>query len=129
VAVVADDIPGFAGPLAGFERGLAHATGELIATVPCDSPFLPLDLVRRLHDGLEQAGAEVAVARTGTQPHPVFCLMRRRVHDSLIEFLRSGERKIDRWYGALRVAEVAFDDEADAFRNINTLDELAHFER
>ena len=127
--VIADEIPGFAGPLAGFERGLAHASGELVATVPCDSPFLPADLIARLRAQLESADAELAVARTGEQPHPVFTLMRRDVLPSLQRFLGSGQRKIDRWYGELRVAEVAFDDEADAFLNINTRDELAKLEK
>jgi len=127
--VIADEIPGFAGPLAGFERGLAHASGELVATVPCDSPFLPADLIARLRTRLESADAELAVARTGDQPHPVFTLMRRDVLPSLQRFLGSGQRKIDRWYGELRVAEVAFDDEADAFLNINTRDELAKLEK
>ena len=127
--VIADEIAGFAGPLAGFERGLAHASGELVATVPCDSPFLPADLIARLRTQLESADAELAVARTGDQPHPVFTLMRRDVLPSLQRFLGSGQRKIDRWYGELRVAEVAFDDEADAFLNINTRDELAKLEK
>ncbi|MBX3716052.1 MAG: molybdenum cofactor guanylyltransferase [Burkholderiales bacterium] len=127
--VIADEIPGFAGPLAGFERGLAHARGQLVATVPCDSPFLPADLVARLRAALEGAGAQLAVARTGDQPHPVFCLMRREVHASLTAFLASGQRKIDKWYASLSVAEVAFDDEADAFANINTRDELAGLEK
>lgn len=127
--VIADEIPGFAGPLAGFERGLAHARGQLVATVPCDSPFLPADLVARLRAALEGAGAQLAVARTGDQPHPVFCLMRREVHASLAAFLASGQRKIDKWYASLSVVEVAFDDEADAFANINTRDELAGLEK
>ena len=126
--VIADEIEGFAGPLAGFERGLAHASGRLVATVPCDSPFLPMDLVSRLRAALEAAHADLAVAKTGTQAHPVFSLMRRSVHGSLRDFLARGERKIDRWYGALAVVEVAFDDEPDAFLNINTREELAGFE-
>ncbi len=127
--VVADEIEGFAGPLAGFERGLAHAQGALVVTVPCDSPFLPLDLVARLRTALEGGGAELAVAKTGEQAHPVFSLMRRAVLPSLQRFLAGGERKIDRWYAALSVVEVSFDDEADAFLNINTRDELAGLER
>jgi molybdopterin-guanine dinucleotide biosynthesis protein A len=126
--VIADEIPGFAGPLAGFERGLAHASGTLVATAPCDSPFLPTDLVVRLRKALEEAKADLAVAKTGSQAHPVFCLMRRTVHPSLSAFLGRGERKIDRWYASLEVVEVAFDDEADAFLNINTREELAHLE-
>ncbi len=77
---------------------------------------------------LEAAGAELAVAKTGEQAHPVFCLMRRSVHPCLREFLSRGERKIDRWYASLKIIEVAFDDEADAFLNINTREELASLE-
>jgi molybdopterin-guanine dinucleotide biosynthesis protein A len=50
--------------------------------------------------------------------------MRRQVRESLEAFLAAGGRKIDAWYGALKVIEVSFDDQADAFRNINTLEEL-----
>lgn len=126
--VVADEIEGFAGPLAGFERGLAHASHALVVTVPCDSPFLPSDLVARLHAALLMTNAQLAVAKTGSQAHPVFSLMRRDVHESLRAFLASGQRKIDKWYAALKVVEVAFDDEADAFLNINTREELSSLE-
>jgi molybdopterin-guanine dinucleotide biosynthesis protein A len=67
------------------------------------------------------------VAKTGDQPHPVFSLMRRGVLDHLSDFLKDGGRKIDAWYATLNVVEVAFDDEAEAFSNINTLDELASY--
>ena len=126
--VVPDEIGGFAGPLAGLHRGLTEARHDLVATVPCDSPFLPADLVARLRAALESAGADLAVAITGSQPHPVFCLCRRSVLPGLTAFLESGGRKIDAWYSALRVAEVAFDDEPQAFSNINTRDELRGFE-
>lgn len=126
--VIADEVEGFAGPLAGFERGLAHAAHPLVVTAPCDSPFLPTDLVARLLRALEAERAELAVARTGDQAHPVFSLMRREVHASLRDFLGSGQRKIDKWYGALRVVEVPFDDESEAFRNINTREELKGLE-
>jgi len=120
--VVRDEIGGFAGPLAGLHAGLKAAAHPLVVTVPCDSPFLPADLVSRLSSSLKDH--DLAVARTGDQPHPVFSLMRRTVRESLEAFLAQGGRKIDAWYGALKVVEVRFDDEADAFRNINTLDEL-----
>ena len=126
--VISDAIEGFAGPLAGFERGLAYAQTELVATVPCDSPFLPTDLVARLRAALEGQAADIAFARTGDQPHPVFCLMRRTVYGSLRQFLSAGERKIDRWTAKLALVEVAFDD-AEAFANINTTGELAALER
>jgi molybdopterin-guanine dinucleotide biosynthesis protein A len=122
--VVPDSIEGFAGPLAGLERGLANATHGLVATVPCDSPFLPADLVIRLYEALATGGADLAVARTGSQPHPVFCLCRRELHANLAAYLAGGGRKIDHWYSSLHVAEVDFADEAAAFDNLNTRDEL-----
>jgi len=126
--VIPDQIGGFAGPLAGLHRGLAEAQHELVATVPCDSPFLPEDLVERLHKGLTAAKAQLAVAKTFTQAHPVFCLCRRDVFGHLSEFLNSGGRKIDAWYATLKVAEVPFDAQAEAFSNINTREELSEFE-
>ena len=123
--VVADEVGGFAGPLAGLHAGLSVARTPVVATVPCDSPFLPADLVARLMAALAAKDARLAVARTFAQPHPVFCAVRRDVLPHLAAFLSAGGRKIDAWYATLAVAEVAFDDEADAFRNINTSDELA----
>jgi molybdopterin-guanine dinucleotide biosynthesis protein A len=127
--VIPDAIGGYAGPLAGLHRGLSEARHDLIATVPCDSPFLPTDLVRRLMGELEKNDAELAVARTGNQPHPVFCLCRKSVLGNLTAFLENGGRKIDAWYSALRVVEVPFDDVADAFQNINTQAELTAADR
>ncbi|HEY3074952.1 MAG TPA: molybdenum cofactor guanylyltransferase MobA [Burkholderiales bacterium] len=120
--VVSDRVGGFAGPLAGLHAGLEAISQPLAVTVPCDSPFLPSDLVARLRQHL--GGNDLAVAKTGEQPHPVFALVRRSVASNLEAFLAAGGRKIDAWYASLSVVEVAFDDEADAFRNINTLEEL-----
>jgi molybdopterin-guanine dinucleotide biosynthesis protein A len=120
--VVADNIPGFAGPLAGLHAGMKAASNPLVVTVPCDSPFLPDDLVARLKSRLQ--GFDLAVAKTGDQPHPVFSLMRTDLLKNLQAFLVQGGRKIDAWYGSLKFVEVQFDDEADAFRNINTVEEL-----
>ena len=126
--VVPDQIPDFAGPLAGLHAALSAATHPLVATAPCDSPFLPGDLVSRLFSALTANAADLAVARTFDQPHPVFCLCKREVLPHLTEFLAGGGRKIDRWYATLKVVEVAFDDEAEAFENINTREELGRFE-
>ena len=123
--VVADLIPDFAGPLAGLHAAMAGATTPYIVTSPCDSPFLPADLVARLALALAATPLDLAVARTFDQPHPVFSLVRTDVRPHLEAFLLGGGRKIDAWYATLRVADVRFDDEADAFRNINTAAELA----
>ena len=126
--VIPDQIPDFAGPLAGLHAALSAATHPLVATVPCDSPFLPADLIFRLFSALTANAADLAVARTFDQPHPVFCLCKRTVLPHLSEFLAGGGRKFENWYATLKAVEVAFDDEAEAFENINTREELGSFE-
>lgn len=123
--VLPDRIPDFAGPLAGLHAALSHASSPLLVTVPCDSPFLPTDLVMRLRTALEAENAELAVARTGDRVHRAFCLARGELLPRLDAFLASGERKLGLWHASLRVVEIAFDDEAEAFSNINTPEELA----
>ncbi len=126
--VVSDEVGGFAGPLAGLHAGMRAARTRYVATVPCDSPWLPLDLVERLAAALAAApAARIAVARTGAQPHPVFALAERTLADDLERFLASGRRRIDAWYAPLGAVEVDFGDEAP-FRNLNTLKELGEQE-
>ena len=127
--VIPDAIDGFAGPLAGLHIGMTHATHPLVATVPCDSPFLPMNLIARLTAAMQQSDADLAVAKTFDQPHPVFCLVKTSLAPHLHTFLESGQRKIDKWYATLNVVEVAFDDQEAAFSNINTVEELKSFEQ
>jgi molybdopterin-guanine dinucleotide biosynthesis protein A len=125
--VAPDVTSGFAGPLAGLQAGLQAASHDLVVTAPCDSPFLPEDLVKRLSESL--GDNDLAVAKTGTQVHPVFALVRRALLEHLTAYLEAGGRKIDAWYASLKVVEVDFDDEADGFSNINTRDELRALDR
>ncbi|UGQ49270.1 molybdenum cofactor guanylyltransferase [Massilia endophytica] len=132
VPVLPDELKGFEGPLAGLQTGLRHCSTELLVTAPCDSPFLPSDLVQRLYDAMEAQDADLAVAATmeadesgaaHKQQHPVFSLMKVSVKPHLDAYLQSGARRMDGWYKSIKVAEVMFSDSA-AFRNINTLEEL-----
>ena len=136
VPVWPDRLSGFEGPLAGLATGMARCATPLLATAPCDSPFLPSDLVARLHQALTSDGADLALAETGEpgpdgapriQPQPVFALVRTIALPHLDAYLAGGGRRMDGWYAAIRVARVRFDD-ASAFRNINTLDELRQYE-
>ena len=131
-----DDLQGFEGPMAGLETGLRRCTTDYLVTAPCDSPFLPADLVERLSSALDESGAELALAETEepddsgelrVQPHPVFALVKKSALPHLANFLATGGRRMDGWYGSIKVARVRFDD-ASAFRNINTLRELQQFE-
>lgn len=117
----------FAGPLAGFIAGLQHCDTPYLVTVPCDVPLFPHDLVARLADALQAAGADAASVATGTQPQPVFCLMRAALRDSLQRFVQGGGRKVDAWLAQQRAVVVPFDDEA-AFANVNTQAELQSLE-
>ena len=78
---------------------------------------------------MQKEDADLAVAKTFDQPHPVFCLVKTSLGSHLQAFLESGQRKIDKWYATLRVVEVAFDDQEAAFSNINTVEELKSFEQ
>lgn len=122
--VFGDDVAGYAGPLAGLHAALKRAKHPLVLTAPCDSPFLPTDLAARLRTALLAANAQLAVAHTFEQAHPVFCLCRRELAEHLDAYLAGGGRKIDRWYASLKVVQVPFDDVEAAFRNINTEAEL-----
>ena len=133
VPVWPDTVSDFAGPLAGMLVGLEHCETEWLVTVPCDSPAFPEDLVARLAEGASHAGADLAMAATREadgrqQRQPVFCLMRAMLLESLADFLNRGDRKIDRWTATLRCVEVPFDDAA-AFVNANTVDELRALQR
>ncbi|OBV40527.1 gephyrin-like molybdotransferase Glp [Janthinobacterium psychrotolerans] len=129
-----DDLAGHCGPLAGLQSGLRRAGTPYLLTAPCDSPLLPPDLAARLAAGLLAHDADLAIAVTdepdsaGGAPqrrrHPVFCLVKTSALPRLDAYLASGERRVGAWHGGLKLAEVLFEDAA-AFRNINTPEELA----
>jgi molybdopterin-guanine dinucleotide biosynthesis protein A len=131
VPVWPDEITDFPGPLAGMLAGLEHCATPYLATVPCDTPNFPLDLIARLAQGLESNDGEMATAHTHEdgklRAQPVFCLMRTSLRDSLKDFIDSGERKTGLFAANHRSAKVVFDDAA-AFANANTLGELAQLQ-
>lgn len=126
--VFSDDFGGagsFCGPLAGLHGALVRARHPLVLSAPCDSPFLPTDLVARLARALHASAAQLAVATTAGRAHPVFCLCQRALAPQLADFLAAGGRKVGAWHSTLRVVAVPFDDNPAAFRNINTPAELS----
>lgn len=122
--VIEDITPDFAGPLAGLQAAMARATTPLLLSAPCDSPYLPADLGLRLRAALQVARADLAVPRAGERVHRAFCLMRCELLPRLDAFLAGGGRKLGLWYESLNSIEVSFDDQAEAFRNINSLVDL-----
>ena len=125
--IITDVIGDFVGPLAGLHTGLHHCTTPYLLSVPCDCPFLPTDLARRLGDALVSSGADLAYAATinqnQTEHHPVFCLLKRDAMIGLGEYLSEGGRKVMTWVSSQAHVHVVFDDHS-AFLNINTPDDL-----
>ncbi len=127
--VVADDPAhgAWQGPLAGVMAGLAGAAIAplpWVATAPCDTPFLPADLVGRLAGSLQNGAGRLAVARAGGRRQSVCMLLHVDLLPLLRAYLDAGERKVDRWQDRMGCIEVDFADEA-AFMNLNTATELA----
>ncbi len=119
VRVIQDETPGFLGPLAGLASAMAVAETPWIITVPCDGPFLSSDYVFRMAQMAEE-DVEIVVARDSDRMQPTYILVKTELLDSLNEFLRSGERKIDKWFVKHRYAEADFADSPECFLNINT---------
>lgn len=129
LAVVTDRSDRFDGPLAGIQQAmLACATPlpapSLLATVPCDAPFIPRDLVSRLAAEKARLGAAAVVAHDGTRLQPLFALFDTGLLPSLTAYLEQGDRKAEIWLASIPAAVVDFSDEARGFVNINTVEEI-----
>jgi molybdopterin-guanine dinucleotide biosynthesis protein A len=130
--VVADSVPDFAGPLAGVLAGLdwaaENAAGtEWIATVPGDCPFLPRDLVAKLHAARQAANAPLACARTGGRMHPVAGIFPLSLREDLRAALVEEKlHKVGVWVGRHHAATAEWPDTpVDPFFNVNTPEDRA----
>jgi molybdopterin-guanine dinucleotide biosynthesis protein A len=127
VPVWPDPVGEFQGPLAGWLAGFEHCATPYMATVPCDTPNFPTDLVARLARSLGEAEAEIAIATVmqdgAVRVQPVFSLLKATLLESLVRYLQAGERGIEEWTRRHRCVEVRFEDDR-AFANANTAAEL-----
>jgi molybdopterin-guanine dinucleotide biosynthesis protein A len=134
--VVADESPGFAGPLAGLLAALDWAAAHrpdiaLVVSAPGDCPFLPRDLVARLHQARLKADAPLAIAASGGRRHPVIGLWSVALRDDLRRALVVEERrKVDDWIALYSYASAEWPDAPiDPFFNVNSPEDLAEAER
>lgn len=139
--VVADTVPGFAGPLAGLLVGLEWAAAATpcrwLVTATADTPFFPEDLVRRLLAATEGRAGTIAVARCGERRHPTFALWPLTLAGPLRRMLvEDGNRRVTAFIDANAHADVDFPPVElpdggtfDPFFNINTPQDLAEAER
>jgi molybdenum cofactor guanylyltransferase len=121
--VIADQMPDWPGPLAGLEAALSVAQTQYVLSVPCDTPFLPEDLILRLLDSLMADAAEASVAVVAGRRQPAIALYNKNVLPRLRDYLGAGRRKVNDWLDSLQLSEVVFDNERE-FDNINTREEL-----
>jgi molybdopterin-guanine dinucleotide biosynthesis protein A len=131
--VVADSIEGFAGPLAGILAGLdwaAEQQADWIVSVAGDCPFLPRDLVARFHEEQQSKQADLVVAQSGGQAHPVVGLWKVALRDDLRHALiEENLRKIDRWTARYKLVSVEWPAEPyDPFFNANAPEDLTEAE-
>jgi molybdenum cofactor guanylyltransferase len=134
--VVADDVPDFAGPLAGILAGLDWLAAnvrdtESAISVAADTPFIPRDLVQRLQAARVNEACDIAVATSGGRTHPVIALWPVALRTALRRALtQDGERKIDRFTARYQVAEVSWPNEPyDPFFNVNEASDIEAAER
>jgi len=134
--VVADSVQGFVGPLGGVLAGLDWAAIHAphcpwVASFAGDAPFLPLDLVQRFVAAVAAEGADLAVAASGGQTHPVFGLWRVSLRDDLRRALVEEQiYKVDRWTARYKLATVEFAaTPLDPFFNANRPEDLAEAEK
>jgi molybdopterin-guanine dinucleotide biosynthesis protein A len=136
LSVVPDGVAGFPGPLAGILAGLDWAAANRpdvawILSAAADCPFLPRDLVARLHRARVNENAQLAVAASDGQSHPVIGLWSVALREELRHALVAEDiRKIDRWTARYPLATVTWPAEPlDPFFNANTVDDIAAAER
>ena len=129
--IAADTVPGFPGPLAGVLAGLDWAASQrpdcpYVVSVATDAPFLPLDLVAQLAEGLNDAHADLACATSGGRSHPVFGLWPVRLREDLRRaVVDQGIRKVDLWTARHQLTTVPFPDRpVDPFFNANRPEDL-----
>ena len=133
--VVADTVPDRPGPLAGLLAGMQWTRQHCpeaadIVTVPADTPFLPSDLVARLHAARRRDGAPIALAASGGRRHPVIGLWPVRLEAALAQALARGEQGVGAWALAQGAATADYQTTGfDPFMNVNRPEELAEAER
>ena len=114
-----DKLTGFQGPLAGIQAALPHTDSSLVLVCPCDTVFLPTDLVNVLKSNLNKHAADVAYPLSGQRAHYLPVLLKTSLLEKLNAYLCEKDRSMKGWYKTLKAAEVRFDDAQYGFSNFN----------
>ncbi|ANF61757.1 molybdenum cofactor guanylyltransferase [[Haemophilus] ducreyi] len=122
-----DKIADFQGPLSGILSGFEKIDSEYLLFVPCDTPFLPKNLVTKLTNSLIMNEATIAYAHDGEQAHPTIALIHRSITPTLASYLANGERRLYHFFKTQKSIAVDFSDQKNAFQNFNSLADLEQF--
>lgn len=120
--VIADTLSGFPGPLAGLLSVMQQTSGEWFLFCPCDTPFIPDNLVERLVE--QRQNAPVVWVHDGDRDHPAVALAHRSLAPKIVDYLASGERRVMVFMRQVGGHSIDFSDTKEAFRNINTPEDL-----
>lgn len=120
-----DRLDGFQGALSGMLSGFEQIDSDYLLFVPCDSPFLPENLLKKLATSLRINHADIAYAHDGEQAHPTFALVSRAVQPALKAYLEQGERRLLHFFQQQKSLAVDFSEQPQAFQNFNSAEALA----
>ena len=118
--VIEDSMDDYCGPLAGMASAMQAAGTPLLLTVPCDSPFLPAQLLETLYRVMMEADADISVAHDGKRLQQMYALLRCALLPDLQDYLDNGGRRVESWYAQQRMAVADLSPVADSFLNLNT---------
>lgn len=124
ISTYQDDLADFQGALSGMLSGFKQIPSDYLLFVPCDSPFLPENLVQKLATSLIINDAQIAYAHDGERPHPTFALIHRSIEPNLENYLATGERRLFQFFSTQKSVAVDFSEQPMAFRNLNTPEEF-----
>ncbi|NUL39311.1 molybdenum cofactor guanylyltransferase MobA [Kosakonia sacchari] len=125
--VLTDTLDDFPGPLAGILSVMQQSNEEWFLFCPCDTPRIPTDLMTRLQKN-RQHNAPAMWVNDGERDHPAIALVHRSVLPFLQDYLTSGERRVMVFMRRAGGHAVDFSDVKSAFANVNTPDDLAHWQ-
>jgi molybdopterin-guanine dinucleotide biosynthesis protein A len=133
--VVPDSVPDHPGPLAGILAALEWSAAHRpdiawVVSAPADTPFIPMDLVLRLHAAVQETRKPIACATSGSQAHFAVGLWPVSLrHDLRYSLIQKGMRSIREWLNLHGHAEVSWPVKpVDPFFNINTPEDLRYAE-
>lgn len=125
--IITDTVTGFVGPLAGILAGLEHSQTEWVLFVPCDTPFIPENLLEQLW--INKGNSNAVYAHDGEREHPTICLINKNLIVPLKQFLANGDKKLMLFLHQCQAQPVIFKGSANLFNNLNTLEDCRKLEQ